>query len=165
MTLRSLLAFAIATASAGALQAGGAIPAMPGVRNPERARQNFILKCQGCHRADAGGDARSTPAMAGMIGKFLYVKGGREFLIRVPGMSTAVLDDAQLAELANYMLYRFDPANVPVDFRPYSALEVAKLRKFPLRTDAAKMRASLIARMKANQDEKPQGAKHRGDKT
>lgn len=118
--------------------------AMPGVERPERARQNYILKCQGCHGSEAHGDRSLTPPMAGMVSRFLAVPGGRDYLARVPGVATAPVGDAELAELLNWTLYRFDAAHVPAGFQPYRASELARLRKSPLRTEAAAMRQSLV---------------------
>ena len=36
--------------------------------------------------------------MAGFVARFLQVPGGREYLARVPGVATAALSDADLAE-------------------------------------------------------------------
>lgn len=134
--------------AAGAAAAGwsAATPAeIAGVSNPARARQHWILQCQGCHRPDASGTPATTPAMAGIIGKFLSVPGGREYLAQVPGVATAALSDADLAEVLNWTLARFDPAHVPADFRPYTAAEMAALRKNVLRVEAARVRARLAA--------------------
>jgi len=83
------------------------------------------------------------------VAKFLHVPGGREYLGRVPGVATAPISDAELADLLNWTLYRFDGAHVPADFKPYSASEIGKLRKVPLRTDAPAMRAELVEKINA----------------
>ncbi len=135
----------IAVGLALLLLAGAAAAApIPGVAHPERARQNYILKCQGCHGPNAYGDSSLTPPMAGMVSRFLAVPGGRDYLARVPGVATAPVSDAELAELLNWTLYRFDAAHVPLGFRPYRAAEMARLRKSPLRTEAAAVRQSLL---------------------
>lgn len=120
---------------------------MPGVTNPAQARVDYMLKCQGCHRPDGGGDSVSNPPMNGKVARFLLVPGGREFLVRVPGVSTVDLDDARLAQVLNWTLYRFDRSNLPIGFRPYDASELAKLRKSPLRTERAAVRDALIAKL------------------
>ena len=91
--------------------------------------------------------------MTGMVARFLAVPGGREYLVRVPGVATAVLTDAQLAELLNWTLYRFDAAHVPARFQPYTATEVGALRRQPLRTEAKVLRARLISEL----DQQPTG--------
>lgn len=118
---------------------------MRGVPNPQQAHVDYILKCQGCHRIDGSGDDRSNPPMNGMVARFLAVPGGREFLARVPGVSTVNLDDARLANLVNWTLYRFDPEHVPANFRPYTPAEIGQLRRHPLRLERAATRARLVA--------------------
>ena len=139
-------ALMLATGAAVATPGPASPDAMPGVANPARARQNWILACQGCHRADATGTPQTTPAMAGFVGRFLQVPGGREYLAQVPGVATAALSNDALAELLNWSLLRFDPAHVPGDFAPYTPAEIGRLRMKPLRTDAAAIRAGLVAR-------------------
>jgi len=104
----------------------------------------FALNCQGCHRADGGGTPGSVPTLADSVARFLAVPGGRAYLVQVPGVAQAPLDDAALAAVVNWMLARFDAPHLPRDFRPYTAEEVARLRQFPL-VDVDKVRAALLA--------------------
>ena len=120
---------------------------LPGVTSSRQAQIDYMLKCQGCHRPDGSGDRVSNPPMNGAVAHFLKVPGGREYLGRVPGVATTDLDDARLANLLNWTLYRFDRANVPTDFKPYDAAEIRRLRASPLRVEAARTRAQLVAKM------------------
>lgn len=149
MMLRGALALGVLAGLAGATWATQGAVRDTGVSNPALARQNWILKCQGCHRPDATGTSETTPAMAGVVAQFLHVPGGREYLARVPGVSTAPLADADLAELLNWTLYRFDGEHVPADFKPYSAAEIGRLRKTPLRVEAPAVRAALAEKINA----------------
>lgn len=133
--------FALLMAAAG-VRAGEV--QMRGVSNPQQARIDYILKCQGCHRPDGGGDDRSNPPIKNEVARFLGVPGGREFLARVPGVSTVDLDDTRLADLVNWTLYTFDPAHMPADFRPYSPEEMGHFRRKPLRLERAETRARLV---------------------
>jgi hypothetical protein len=85
--------------------------------------------------------------MTGIVARFLEIPGGREYLARVPGVATAALTDAQLAELLNWTLYRFDAAHVPAGFKPYTAAEMGALRRHPLRTEAKAVRAALMTEL------------------
>ena len=131
---------------AGAAPAG-APPA--GVENAQRAWQNWTLNCQGCHRLDGSGSDATAPGIAGTVAKFLLVPGGREYLIRVPGVATSPLSDADLAEVMNWMLWRFDKEHLPASFRPYTAAEIAPLRARPLRLEASQMRSALLSQAEA----------------
>ena len=141
----ALLALAGLVALSATLAAGASERAMPGVVNPRQAHQDYILKCQGCHRPDGGGDDRSNPPMRGIVARFLMVPGGRAFLGQVPGVATVDLDDRRLADLVNWTLYTFDAEHLPIDFRPYSATEIAALRRNPLRLDRVATRERLVA--------------------
>jgi len=137
----------------GTVMAGGSSPALlgagPGVTNPVQAHVDYMLKCQGCHRPDGSGNNFNTPPMTGEVARFLAVPGGRAFLARVPGVAQTDLDNIRLAQLLNWTLYRFDRTHVPADFKPYSAEEIGRLRKTPLRLDRVSMRARLIAAMQS----------------
>ena len=104
---------------------------------------DYTLNCQGCHRADGTGTPGSVPALQGSVARFLAAPGGREYLARVPGVAQAALDDAALAAVLNWLLEHFDRDHVPSGFTPYSAEEVARLRKQPL-VDVEGTRARLL---------------------
>ena len=99
------------------------------------------------NRPDGSGDSRSNPPMNGIVARFLRVPGGRDYLGRVPGVATAALDDARLANLLNWTLYRFDRANVPAGFKPYAPAEIGRLRRTPLRAEAAATRRALMEKL------------------
>lgn len=109
----------------------------------EPPRIDYMLHCQGCHLADGRATEGRIPALVG-AGRFLSVAGGREFLVRVPGVSLSELNDAELAELVNWMLYRFSADELPADFAPYTAEEVARYRRSPL-VEVERARAELTA--------------------
>jgi len=131
----------------GAAQPAATPPAdfaPPGVPNTQRAWQHWTLNCQGCHRPDGSGSEGTAPGLVGTVGKFLRVPGGREYLGRVPGVATSPLSDADLAEVLNWMLWRFDAAHIPAAFAPFTAGEVARLRTQPLRIEASQVRRELL---------------------
>jgi hypothetical protein len=76
----------------------------------------------------------------------LSVPGGREYLGRVPGVATAPLSNADLSELMNWMLWRFDREHLPANYQPFTATEIGQLRSAPLRLEASQMRAELLKR-------------------
>ena len=125
------------------LAAGAALAQVPDAR---RAHYNYLVYCRGCHLPDARGIAGKVPQIKGYVGNFLKVEGGREFLVRVPGAANAALDDAQLAELLNWMIGEFAGSSMPVHFQPYSAEEVARLRRHPM-NEVRQARAALVARI------------------
>lgn len=117
-------------------------------RVPARPSTDYILHCRGCHGPEGEGAPGGVSAFAGQLAKFLRVPGGREFLVRVPGVSQSELDDAALAALLNWMLQAFDASNLPPAFVPYTAAEVAATRRPPL-TDVSGTRRRLLAAIAA----------------
>ncbi len=99
-----------------------------GPSHGQSARTMWMLNCQGCHRPDGSGTGSAVPTLPGVVARFLSVPGGREYLIRVPGVATSALSDASLAVLINWMLREFDPENVPANFTPYTEKEITTLR-------------------------------------
>lgn len=112
---------------------------------------NYQLQCAGCHLGSgAGSRANDTPKMAGFVGNFLRVEGGREFLVRVPGVSQSALSDAQTAELLNWLLAPggMAGASTPANFQPYTGEEVSRVRRQAV-LNLPGTRAGLIAQMRA----------------
>ena len=112
---------------------------------------NYQLQCAGCHLGSGEGSRHNdTPRMAGFVGNFLRVEGGREFLVRVPGVAQAALSDGQIADLLNWLLAPggMAGASTPAGFVPYSAEEVGRLRHQAM-LNLPGTRAALIARMRA----------------
>jgi mono/diheme cytochrome c family protein len=121
-----------------------------GVMNAQLAWQNWTLNCQGCHQPDGTGSANAAPSLAGNAAKFLWVPGGREYLGRVPGVANSPLADAELAEVMNWMLWRFDREDLPSNFQPFTAAEIRQLRTRPLRLEASQVRNDLLKKAEAS---------------
>lgn len=113
----------------------------------ETPRANYLLNCMGCHLMDGSGTEGKVPALKDEVARFLHVEGGRAFLIQVPGTSQSRLNDAETAEVLNYILRSFDPGHLPDNFMPYTAEEVAQHRGTHL-VDAMARRAELAAGFK-----------------
>jgi cytochrome c553 len=112
---------------------------------------NYQLACAGCHLSNGEGSrANDVPRMQGFVGNFLKVEGGRQFLVRVPGMSMSALNDAQLADMLNWLLRKDGMAgqSMPTQFTPYSAEEIAAIRHDTL-LNLPQTRGKLIAAMRA----------------
>lgn len=106
---------------------------------------DYMLHCRGCHGPNGEGAPPDVPDLRGTVATFLGLAGGREYLIRVPGSAQAELSDARTAALLTWMVRAYDPANIPPDFEPFTAGEVAHHRRTPL-ADAAAARAAILER-------------------
>jgi mono/diheme cytochrome c family protein len=122
------------------LLALGWLVSAPAEAGPEL---DYILHCQGCHRADGSGSPGAVPSLRGDMARFLQVPGGREYLVRVPGTAQSPLGDAETAALLNWMLEAFSPESLGAGFTPYTEHEVGRLRRPPL-TDVETVRRDLM---------------------
>jgi mono/diheme cytochrome c family protein len=135
-TLEAIAKRAVAIHVVGLMLAAFARAATPAV--------DYAVHCQGCHLADGSATPGRVPALAGSVGRFARLPDGRAYLVRVPGVAQAPVGDAELAALLNWTLARFDAKGLPPGFAPYTAAEVARLRRSPL-TDVDGERRRLIA--------------------
>lgn len=119
--MRTLCGVALAFAVAGVVQAAEDSPQV-----------DYMLRCQGCHVGDGSGYPGKVPDLRVSMPALLGTAEGREFLLRVPGASLSVLDNAQLARVYNWMVGTFIPGGAPAGFVPFDAAEVAKARARPL---------------------------------
>ncbi len=111
------------------------------------SRTLYALNCMGCHQRNGEGHG-TVPELQGFVGNFLKVPGGREFLVQVPGVAQSGLTDAEIAAVLNWTLLEFSRNELPDDFRPYDAQEVAGYRLGRL-IDVEPIRAGLIDEMRA----------------
>ncbi len=114
------------------------------------AQSDYILNCRGCHGPEGRGLPGGAPTFQGLVAKFLWVPGGREYLIRVPGTAQSELSDERTAALLNWIVRAFSAAEVPPDFTPFTGEEVGRSRHIPL-TDVAATRRGLLRAISAQE--------------
>jgi hypothetical protein len=136
-----LLALAVTPAAAG--DPGLTRPDLPTVVGPAL---DFSRRCRGCHGFAGEGAPGHVPRLAGFVGLFTRLPAGRDYLVRVPGVARARLDDARLAAVLNWMLASLSPAETAPGFPPFTAAEVGAARRVPL-VARREYRAALLADM------------------
>lgn len=147
---------ALALASAAVAWIGAAVlPAFAADYEPgaplevyEGARADFAFRCKGCHGFAGEGTPGHVPRLDGFVGWYTQVEGGRDFLMRVPGVARAKLDDERLAGVLNWMLEVYGGDTVAAGFEPYTAAEVGEARRRPLTGEREATRARLILEMR-----------------
>jgi hypothetical protein len=130
----------LATAPTGAADLDAAVP----LHHYQGAELDWTLRCGGCHGIHGQGTPGHVPRLAGFVGHFTRHPEGRDYLLRVPGVVRARLDDARLAAVLNWLLVSLSPAEVAADFVPFTTDEVTQARQAPLPAPQA-TRARLIA--------------------
>ena len=113
-----------------------------GVQAADDAQARYLLHCRGCHLADGTGVPPDVPTLVDEIGRLVATPVGREYVVRVPGVSQAALDDAGLAVVLNWILETFNAETLPANFQPYSVSEIAEARRKVL-ADPLKYRRTL----------------------
>jgi mono/diheme cytochrome c family protein len=108
----------------------------------------YTLNCWGCHKPRAEGIPGTVPRLADSMANFLRVPGGREYLVEVPGVAASALSNAEIAEVLNWLLVTFNKAEMPPDFKPYTAAEIARYRPHQL-IRITETRDDLVKRLKA----------------
>jgi mono/diheme cytochrome c family protein len=124
---------AFAALGATLVLAAAAADAVPG------PAEDYLLHCSGCHQQSGAGVPELVPPLSGLA-PFLATPEGRAYLVRVPGVAQAALDDDRLAALLNWVLREMSgSAPAPA----YDAREVHALRADPLRDAVAARKAAL----------------------
>ena len=89
---------------------------------------DYLLYCRGCHlhTGDPVPDAH-IPSLKTLV-PLIASPDGREYIVRVPGVSQANLSNARLAAVLNWVLTEFNADSLPDDFEPYTTEEVGAAR-------------------------------------
>ncbi len=120
----------------------------PAVATTTSARSHYVLACAGCHGVLGHGRPEAYVPDLRQMGDWLRVPGGRDYVISVPGMMATGLNDAQVAEVANWLLATVSRTPPPADHAPYTEAEVTRVRARPL-LDVAAERQRLLQRAQA----------------
>jgi hypothetical protein len=105
--------------------------------DPPLVVHDYLLSCGGCHELDGSGSARVPTLRA--IDRLLAFDGGRDYVLRVPGVAQAPLSDARLAALLNWL---FDEFGSGAPTPRFTAAEVGAARSVPF-DDPKAARAAL----------------------
>lgn len=128
---------------------GAALPAA--AEDPKVA---YWLHCAGCHLLDGRGAPPEVPSLIDEPGRIAGLPGGREYLVRIPGVALAGMSDERLAEVLNYMLEAFSGSTLAAGFVPFEASEVGELRMRVLK-DPLRRRAEIVSLSTRASDGRP----------
>jgi len=108
----------------------------------------YLERCGGCHGIQGRSAPGEVPSLRGQVGYFLCVPEGRAYLVRLPSVALAPLDDQRLAELVNFVVFELGGAQDGGEAQRYTAAEVGQLRQRPLNDiSLAGFRAALVDRL------------------
>jgi hypothetical protein len=126
-----LVAFALVlTGMAAGLAATATRAATGGLMNMSVAQSDYIENCGGCHGFDGDSEPADIPVLKDRVGYFMCTREGRDYLIRLPNVAhSRITDPQELADLVNFVVFAIGGKSVPKDAKPFTAAEVAALRK------------------------------------
>ncbi|HIQ16507.1 MAG TPA: cytochrome C [Novosphingobium capsulatum] len=135
-TARIALLIATATLSAGlasrlsaAHDAGAPVAPQAVMEDPNQARVDYIENCGGCHGVNGSTVPAQLPELMGRVGWFMCTPESRAYLIRLPNVAHSHLhDNAELADLMNYVVFVLGGNSVPAGTKPFTAQEVGRER-------------------------------------
>ena len=132
---RAMIAGAVvALAAAGMLRAAPPpSPAASTMVDPAQARSDFIEHCAGCHGVNGRSAPAKLPELYNRVGWFMCTPDSRAYLIRLPNVAhSRIKDDAELADMLNYMIFVVGGDSAPAGTTPITAAEVTRERAHAL---------------------------------
>ena len=123
------------------------LPAVPHAETTQlpTVRANYLLNCGGCHGLDGVSNSTLVPDLKDQVGFFLNLPEGRDYVARLPNVAFSLTTDEALAGLLNYVVFTLGGNSTPRQTKPYSAREVAQLRRKPLtEVSLVRMREQMV---------------------
>ena len=116
-------------------------PALPLLTTPQ---SDYVEHCSGCHGMQGNSAPAPIPVLRDRVGYFMCTREGRDYLIRLPNVAYSAIDDNQeLADMMNFVVFGLGGNSAPRTAKPFTAAEVARLRR-----DALATQSLIVARMK-----------------
>lgn len=95
----------------------------------DQAQTDYVEHCGGCHGIKGNAAPADLPNLQGRVGWFMCLPEGRDYLMRLPNIARSrITDNAQLADLMNFMVYGIGGKSTPPGTKPFSPDEVAEGR-------------------------------------
>ncbi|WP_165857133.1 c-type cytochrome [Marinobacter sp. JSM 1782161] len=112
-------------------------------------KQNYTLRCIGCHGPHGAGSERGRiPDFRDSVASFSYLPRGREYLLHVPGVVGSSLNDQQIADVLNYVMKEWGGESLGRGFTPFTDAEVHYLRQTDVQ-DVVQLRREVARQLKA----------------
>ncbi|HEX4634810.1 MAG TPA: hypothetical protein VH189_01430 [Rhizomicrobium sp.] len=125
------------------------LPELAGLPALTVAQSDYVEHCSGCHGMQGNSAPAQIPVLRDRVGYFMCTREGREYLIRLPNVAySAISDNQELADMMNFVVFGLGGNSAPVAAKPFTAEEVARLRKRALATQSLiAARAEVVGKM------------------
>jgi hypothetical protein len=123
-----------------------AAPTLPELTGPQ---SDYVEHCSGCHGMQGNSAPADIPVLRDRVGYFMCTREGRDYLIRLPNVAySAIGDNQELADMMNFVVFGLGGASAPKGTKPFTAVEVARLRGRALATQSLiAARAEVVDKM------------------
>ena len=110
------------------------------------ARSDYVENCGGCHGIQGTSAPAKIPVLLDRVGYFMCTPEARAYLIRLPNVAHSRLtDNAQLAELLNFVVFDLGGASTPRGSARFTGEEVARERPHVMSAESLKaIRARMV---------------------
>ncbi|HEX7792201.1 MAG TPA: hypothetical protein VF467_16930 [Afipia sp.] len=109
-----------------------AVPAVPPARSLDTVQSSYVEHCGGCHGIQGSSFPARVPRLRGRAGFFLCTAETRQYLLRLPNVALASMDDQRLADTMNFVVFGLGGTSAIVGAPRFTASEVARERGLPL---------------------------------
>jgi hypothetical protein len=89
---------------------------------------DYLLYCRGCHLRNGEAVPKANVPSLHELAPLLATDEGRDYIIRVPGVSQNPMSNQRLAAVLNWVMQEFNAHALPADYRPFTADEVGEAR-------------------------------------
>src|ERR1700712_142950 len=92
--------------------AGAPRPTLP-ARALSVGQVQYSQNCGGCHGLMGLSASESIPVLSDHVGTFLCTQEGRDYIVRLPNVAFANMNDEELASAMNFMVFGLGGTSVP----------------------------------------------------
>ena len=145
--LPALLALAgVSARAAGDVPSPPAAAASSAMTLPQ---SDYIEQCGGCHGIQGTSAPAAIPVLRERVGYFMCLPEGRSYLIRLPNVAhSRITDNAQLADLMNFVVFGLGKGSTPAKARPFAGDEVRRERQNAMNSvSLVKVRAGIVDKL------------------
>lgn len=103
----------------------------------DRARDDYLLHCMGCHGENGRGMKGKVPSFPDDLGRLLSSREGRAFIQRVPGVAMSALPSDRLTAVLNWLVAEYVEPATASRIAPFTTEEIERMRHQPPLMDVA----------------------------
>ena len=108
------------------------------------AQSDYLQQCGGCHGIQGNTAPAPVPILKARVGYFICTEAGRRYLIRLPNVSYARVDDQSLADMMNFVVFGLGAPSAPANGRGFTAEEVHEMRSHPMLGSEVEVTRKLV---------------------